>query len=59
MEVEEKTLLSQRETNDTLWEEKPYCSTLLLLQMTAQLNNKCTNQSRNARPELLHDEENC
>lgn len=30
--VEEKALLSQSETKDALWEDKPYCSMLFFLQ---------------------------
>lgn len=52
-EVEEKTLLSQWETNDTLWEDKPYCSMLFFLQTTTWPNNTlCTNPRQHARPWL-------
>lgn len=52
----EKPLLSQWETNDTLWEDKPYCSMLFFLQTTTRPNNTstyCTNPRRHASPWLL------
>lgn len=41
-EVEERTLLSQGETKDALWKDKPYCCVLFLLQTAPRPNNMWT-----------------